>query len=93
MMNVKEIVANWETEQYNEWFAVDEITTDGRQIRIYVANAEDAKEFAAKRVTGFNLVDPAGDPCEPGEFGDEPFFRCQMIQAEEALAYFEQCLA
>lgn len=92
-MLVKEIVENWETERNNDWYAVDEITTDGRLIRLTVDREQEAKDFAAKRVTGFGLVDYEGNLCEPGEFGDMPFFRCQLVSAEEALAHFEKCLA
>ena len=93
MKTVSEILANWETERHNEWYAIDEIATDGRTLRLFVGDAATAKRKAADYVTGANLVDFEGNPCEPGEFGDEPFFRCQLISSEEAKAYFESCMA
>ena len=88
-----EILENWEKERSTDWYAVDEIAVDGRRIRLLVADAYRAKRFAAERVAGVHLVDHEGNPCEPGELGDEPFYRCQLIGSDEAKAYFEGCSA
>ena len=90
---VSEILANWEAERDSDWYAVDEITADGRTIRLFVGDADTAKRKAADLVTGVNLVDYEGNPCEPGEFGDMPYYRCQLIDGDEAKAYFEACMA
>ncbi len=90
---VSEILANWETERDNDWYAIDEITTDGRTLRLFVGDADTTKRKAADLVTGVNLVDYEGNPCEPGEFGDQPYYRCQLIDSSEAKAYLEKCMA
>ena len=80
-------------EELNDWYAVDKYI-HGKVKRIYVGDADRAKEIAAQRVTGFGLVDPAGEPVEPGWDGGEntPFYRCVLIPSSEAKDYFDEIM-
>lgn len=91
MKSVSEIMENWETEQYNDWYALDEYI-NGRIIRLVVGDEETIKRKAADTVTGLNHTDSTGEPCEWGEDTSAervPFFRCLLITAEEAKAHFD----
>ena len=86
--NIPEVLGNWEDRQFDDWYAVDVLKPNGEGLRIMVTNdAEDAKRLAADRAAGRGLVDPCGEPCEPGEFGPASYYRCTMIGAEDAREY------
>lgn len=91
MKSVSEIMENWETEQYNDWYALDEYI-NGRIIRLVVGDEETIKRKAADTVTGLNHTDSTGEPCEWGEDTSAervPFFRCLLISSDEAKEYFD----
>lgn len=91
MKSADEILENWDNgEEFNDWYAIDQYSK-GTVLRLFVGDKEEAKRRAADRVTGLNLVDSDGNPVEPGWNGEEntPFFRCLLIPADEAKAYFE----
>lgn len=91
---VDEILANWDEEQFRDWYAVDEfMPSKSETIRLYVGPKEIAKRKATDLLSALNLLDPSeSHHAEWGEYDAEstPFFRCLLISAEEARSYFEE---
>lgn len=90
MKTVDEILDNWDEEQYNDWFAVDQYI-QGKITRLFVGEEDAVKSKAASYAAGTNLVDSMGEPAEPGWDGVEnaPFYRAVLIPSDEAKSYFE----
>lgn len=87
-MDIIEILDDWETEQYKDWYAVDELKPASgkkpfRVIRLMVtSDRDDAKNRAARFAAGYDL-----DDGEPGEIGEQPFYRCTIINPTVAHDY------
>ena len=93
MKTVDEILANWETEQHNDWYAVDNYDPVTRSVhRLYVGDGETACKMAGRRASGYGLVDYAGEPAEPGWDGNALFYRATLIDAAAAHDYLSACL-
>lgn len=86
-----EMLEDWDRWSMEEWAAVDQMKLDGSFMRLYVGDPETAERKASDMAAGAGLVDPAGHPCQPGEYGlpeNVPFYRWLLIDAEEAREYF-----
>lgn len=83
MKTASEILASWERdEEYNDWYALDELTDDGRMLRVTVGTLEDVQRQADTMMFG-------GD--DAGCFANEPFYRFKMVPAESARLFFAAC--
>lgn len=83
MATASEILAAWDNEnEFNDWYALDELTDDGRMLRVTVGTFEDVQRMAANFMFG-------GD--DAGAFANEPFYRVKLIDAESARLFFTAC--
>ena len=77
MKTREEILNNWETEQYTDWYAIDSYDPiDGTTHRLFVGNEEDATKMMREYAT-------------PTDKAMQPFHRCALISTGEAKAFFE----
>lgn len=85
---VDEILDNWESEQYRDWYAVDCLMAQdgkkpGRINRLMVTSDKArAQDFAARHAAGYDVAFG-----EPGEIGQMNFYRCTIISAKVAHDY------
>ena len=72
-----EILANWETEQYNEWCAIDSYDPiSGTIKRLFVGTVQDAIDRMSAYYTA------------PSDTAQDDFYRCSYISPTDALAFF-----
>lgn len=81
-----EYLADWDSWKLHDWYAVEKLANGAsRSSRLYVTPIRaDAVIYTSRVATGYGLTDYLGEPCEPGEFGEFPFFHMVVISAEEA---------
>lgn len=86
-----EYLENWEEWRLHDWYAVEEkdAATGEEQVLYVTPIRADAVLFTSRKATGYGLVDYLGEPCEPGEFGDCPYYRMVLVKADEAKEYLE----
>lgn len=82
MKTAKEILDNWHEEQNNDWYAIDELKTDGTMVRVMVGSLADVQRQLENMMFG-------GD--EVGCFADEPFYRVRLLEAASACMFFAAC--
>lgn len=77
-MNRDEILNSWETDGiYRDWYAVDSYNPqNGKMRRLFVGTEDDA----VKAMRTFS---------EPTDLAMQPFYRCSVIAASDARAYFD----
>lgn len=88
MKTAREILNHWDEEQYNDWYAIDELKADGTMLRLTVGTLEDIQQRAASAM--FGAVDYSGTPCV-GEMADEPFYRVRLLEPASACMFFAAC--
>lgn len=77
MKTTDEILANWETEQYNDWYAIDSYDSDtGEMHRLFVGSEEDCDAMYKAYYM------------HPSELAFSRFYRYAVISSEDALAFF-----
>ncbi len=77
MKTTEEILANWETEQYNDWYAIDSYDPTTDEIhRLFVGSENDCDSM----YKGYYLV--------PQSTAYAKFYRYSVISSEDAFAYF-----
>ena len=95
-MDIVSILDNWDSDGINrDWFAVDSFDSEtGRVYRLFVGDYDTASNMAARRAAGRDLVDYCGEIVEPGAIAGigGNFYRCVMIDADEAKKYMQGCL-
>ena len=73
-----EILANWETEQYNEWCAIDSYDPiSGTTRRLFVGTEQEA----SRRMASYYAA--------PSDTAQDDFYRCSYISPADALAFFK----
>lgn len=80
-----------------EWYAVDKMSAADepkkpmKVVRLYVGDRGTAAKMAGECASGIGLVDETGEPVEPGEIKEAPFYRLTMIDAAMAHDWREGC--
>lgn len=88
-LTANEIIKNWETYADSAWFALDKLGNDGKMMRLFVGDIDDARAHLENEV--FGCVDYDGTPLDPGDIGFEPFYRVTRIESESARLFFAAC--
>ena len=80
MKTTDEILANWETEQFNDWYAIDSYDPiSGEVHRLFVGSEDDCDSM----YKGYYLV--------PHTTANAKFYRYAIISSEDAHAFFNGC--
>lgn len=91
-LTVNEILEGWESGyDHRDWHAVDEITADGRVLRLMVGLADEASAFLTHKIASpAYLHAENGLPIEeePGWNARAPFYRQTSIEKHAAWEYF-----
>lgn len=66
-------------EEFNDWYALDELKDDGTMLRVTVGALENVQRVAQNLMFGDD---------DAGAFETEPFYRFKLINAESARLFF-----